>query len=331
MRLCGLGGYYDLATHVCNYWRCDDVIQLRQGDAATDDDGVDTLWQTYDDLKRRMQPDADYHQSPQSPSLVARRLHERIACWTSPSYGSMLIPPSQYGHIPNGMFQQYDKLCVLKLSACAFSFKAPPFLCCHSLRFLWLDHCREESGTDGVGNEEDIQRCFQRLWVLDVRYSSSEFLSAKMMHFMTELRELNVMGQYIGETDMGALQEQLPNICKLRVTKSEARGSIQFSGKDKMELLDFSGNICYYKSRLSVESSCSNLETVIIEGSPSLKEISLKGCAKLKRLLLSELFPQLCSLDITGTAVKTLDLGAVTAPELDELFLLDCGELRAIL
>ncbi|KAG2556159.1 uncharacterized protein LOC120686909 [Panicum virgatum] len=98
-----------------------------------------------------------------------------------------------------------------------------------------------------------------------------------------------------------------------------------------MELLDFSGNICYYKSRLSVESSCSNLETVIIEGSPSLKEISLKGCAKLKRLLLSELFPQLCSLDITGTAVKTLDLGAVTAPELDELFLLDCGELRAIL
>ncbi|KAG2556158.1 hypothetical protein PVAP13_8NG063200 [Panicum virgatum] len=216
MRLCGMGGYYDLATHVCNYWRCDDVIQLRQGDAATDDDGVDTLWQTYDDLKRRMQLDADYHQSPQSPSLVARRLHERIACWTSPSYGSMLIPPSQYGHIPNGMFQQYDKLCVLKLSACAFSFKAPPFLCCHSLQFLWLDHCREESGTDGVGNEEDIQRCFQRLWVLDVRYSSSEFLSAKMMHFMTELRELNVMGQYIGETDMGALQEQLPNICKLR-------------------------------------------------------------------------------------------------------------------
>jgi hypothetical protein len=43
------------------------------------------------------------------------------------------------------------------------------------------------------------------------------------------------------------------------------------------------------------------------------------------------LFPQLRSLDITGTAVKTLNLGAVTAPELDKLFLIDCGELRAIL
>jgi hypothetical protein len=104
--------------------------------------------------------------------------------------------------------------------------------------------------------------------VLDVRYSSSEFLSAKMMHFMTELRELNVMGQH---TSTGELQEQLRNICKLRVAKSEARGSIQFSGKDKMELLDFSGNSGYYTYRLSVESSCSSLETVIIDGSPSLK------------------------------------------------------------
>jgi hypothetical protein len=116
------------------------------------------------------------------------------------------------------MFQQYDKLCVLKLSACRFSLSSPPFLCCNSLRFLWLDRCQEESSStdDGAANEEDIRRCFKNLWVLDVRYSSSKFLSQKMMDFMSELRELHVMGQE--EFDMDMLLGRLHNIRKLRVT-----------------------------------------------------------------------------------------------------------------
>ncbi|KAJ1274737.1 hypothetical protein BS78_05G084100 [Paspalum vaginatum] len=238
------------------------------------------------------------------------------------------------------MLQPFDGLCVLKLSACILSFASPPFLCCRSLRFLWLDHCRYESSKDdAAGNEEDIRRCFQRLWVLDVRYSSPSFLSTKMMDFMTQLRELGVMGQDI--QDMAALQERLHNIRKLRVTKSRVtassrrryrdddKGTILFSGKDKMELLDFSESNSVMS--LYVVSSCSRLETVIIDGSPSLENISLKGCAKLKNLLFSGLFPQLLSLDISGTAVKTLDLSAVAAPKLDELFLLDCGKLYVIL
>jgi hypothetical protein len=78
-----------------------------------------------------MQLDADCYQSPHLPSPVARRLHERLAYWASATYGSTLIPDP--GLISDGMFQQYGKLCVLKLSACTFSFKAPPFLCCHCL------------------------------------------------------------------------------------------------------------------------------------------------------------------------------------------------------
>ncbi|WVZ53944.1 hypothetical protein U9M48_004828 [Paspalum notatum var. saurae] len=57
----------------------------------------------------------------------------------------------------------------------------------------------------------------------------------------------------------------------------------------------------------------------------------MEGCARLKNLLLSGSFWNLYSLDLTGTAVETLDLSAVTAPTLDELFLLGCEKLCAIL
>jgi hypothetical protein len=66
-----------------------------------------------------------------------------------------------------------------------------------------------------------------------------------------------------------------------------------------MEHLELSENGGSMKS-LSVESStCSSLETVIIDGCVSLEEISSKGWAKPKNLLLSRSFPVLCSLDLS--------------------------------
>ncbi|CAD6254552.1 unnamed protein product [Miscanthus lutarioriparius] len=307
VKLCRMGSHlmdYDLATHSCNYWKCDDVIQLQHGtDDDDDDDG--RVWLSYDALQHEMILDVDYYQSPSFPSPVSR-LPEQISYWTSPTCGFMLIP-DQNGRIPKGMFQQYDTLRVLKLSACMFSCTSPPFLCCHSLRFLWLDHCREESSStdgDGVAGNEDIP---------------------------------SVLPRAVGAgRALLKLKGRLQNIRKLRVTKSHATASYYtdmgglFSGKDKMELLDFSANSGHMTSFPAV-SSCNSLETVIINGSTSLKEVSLKGCATLKNLLLSGLFQQLYSLDITGTAVKTLDLSAVEAPMLDQLFLLGCGKLYAIL
>nr|CAB3452142.1 unnamed protein product [Digitaria exilis] len=92
----------------------------------------------------------------------------------------------------------WDKLRVLKLSRCTFNFQSPPFICCHSLRFLWLDHCQgTQTSTDrGARKEEDVRRCFQRLWVLD---------------------GANVIGAQ--HWDMGQLQGRLPNIRKLRTVK----------------------------------------------------------------------------------------------------------------
>ncbi|CAL4989228.1 unnamed protein product [Urochloa decumbens] len=328
---------YDLATHGCNYWKCDGTIELNLGGDVGTDEGADRLWLSCDALQCEMRMDEDCFQNPYVPSLMARGLSERRAYWTSPTYGFMLIP-STIGHIPKGMFQHFDKLCVLKLSECMFSLKSPPFLCCHNLRFLWVDHCRPLGSTDYVvgKEEEDIRQCFQRLWVLDVRRSKSAFLSAKMIDFMTQLRELNVMEEYW--LDMDPLQGRLHNIRRFRVTKSSPVCCTDpedlFSGMGKLELLEFSGNYSSPTKRLSqlsVGSSCSSLETVIIDGSDCLLRISLTGCVKLNNLLFSGPFPSLRSLDITGSAVKTLDLSTVTAPVLDELILLDSGKLCAIL
>ncbi|XP_066342638.1 uncharacterized protein [Miscanthus floridulus] len=340
MNLCGIGSRlvdYDLVNHGCNYWTCDGIIQLQQGDVGTD--GDESLWLYSDALQREMRLDTDY-QNPYVPSPVVKHFPERISYWSSPIYGFTLIPDHhQYRCIPKGMFQQLDKLHVLKISACEFSFTSPPFLYCNNLRFLWLDHCKQgSSSTDEVADEEDLRRCFQRMWVLDVRYPpTSDFLPARMMDFMTQLRELNVVGDsYLG-LDRLLDGRRLRNIRKLRVTDSSIHCRIDrptdlFSGMDKLELLEFSRNrAIFMMDSLSVESSCSSLETVIIDGSFGLHGISLTGCAKLKNLFLSGSFPDLWSLDITGAAVKTLDLSAVTAPQFDRLVLIGCGKLCAIL
>uniref|UniRef100_A0A0A9CNQ2 Disease resistance protein At4g27190-like leucine-rich repeats domain-containing protein n=1 Tax=Arundo donax TaxID=35708 RepID=A0A0A9CNQ2_ARUDO len=325
--------YYDWATHGANYWICDGIIQQGERCIGADDDH-DGLWRTADALQHEMQLDVDYHQY--LPSSHLARFVESKPYWASPTYGFTRIP-ARATH--NGdMFQHYfDKLSVLKLSHCGFTFQSPPFLCCHNLRFLWIDHCEVVGvSPDGAEEEEDIRQCFERLWVLDVRYTCcDQILSARMMDLMTQLRELNVMGAQ--EWDIGQLQGRLHNIRKLRVKYSTIRCSCSeadlFSEMSKMELLDFSGNrTISTMTRLygpGVTSSSSCLETVIVDGYNGLRQISFEGCTKLKNLFLRQWAQVLSTLDISGTAVKTLDL--TTMLYLNELCLLDCEKLCAIL
>lgn len=252
MELCCRGSHsidYDLATHSINYLVCEGILQqlqVQQGERGNDDGTDDGLWRAVDALQGEMRLDADYHQF--SPSTHLARFVESRPYWSSPTHGFTRVPA---GVIPNGdMFQHYsDKLAVLKISRCTFAFQSPPFCHCHSLRFLWLDHCQEDTGmstTGRVGDEEAVLRFFQRLWVLNVRYTHcDQILSAEMMGLMDELRELNVMGCH--GWDMGQLQGRLPNIRKLRITKSILQSScseddLLLLQMNKMELLDFSGN-----------------------------------------------------------------------------------------
>ncbi|CAD6220854.1 unnamed protein product [Miscanthus lutarioriparius] len=328
---------YELDTHITNYWVCDGVIhqQLQQGQR---DDG---LWRAADALQFEMPLDADYHQYLLSPHLA--KFVKSKPFWSSPTCGFTRISDRA---IPNGgMFQHYaDKLSVLKLSGCTFDFQAPPFLCCHSLRFLWLDHCQgTRTNTDVAGKQEDIHRCFQRLWVLDVRYTDcDQILSAQMLALMTQLRELNVIVAH--GWDMGQLQGRLPNIRKLRVKKSyHVRSSCSendlFSEMNKMEHIDFSRNyrtggsspmMSLFGPGVSSNVSCLETVVIIVDGCDVVQQISFRGCTKLNNLLLGGGMG-IHTLDISGTAVKTLDLSTIYIRHLDELYLLDCEKLCAIL
>jgi hypothetical protein len=61
--------------------------------------------------------------------------------WISTTTCGFVLSPSCA--ILDNMFQHSHMLGVLKISRCAFSFSSPPFLCCHSLRFLCLEHCQD--------------------------------------------------------------------------------------------------------------------------------------------------------------------------------------------
>ncbi|TVU01395.1 hypothetical protein EJB05_53164, partial [Eragrostis curvula] len=264
---------YDMSAHACKYWRCDGIIQaLQPGDISTND-GVDKLWLASDAMHREIRLDDDYYQNPNLPSPEERHLQKRMSCWTSPTYGFMLIP-DPHGQIPIGMFLQFNQLRVLKLSNCKFSFTSPPFIWCHNLRFLWLDRCRERSSTTVV-RKEYLHMFLQRLWVLDVRYSNKAFLSKEMMDFMTQLRELNVVGE-----DKQLHFDFMNKVRRLRV-KEFTGPYFKLSRVGKMELFGMSGDFCQPTS-LNIDSN--NLETVIIDGSSNLTGISLTKCAKMKNI-----------------------------------------------
>uniref|UniRef100_A0A8I6Z1Y0 Disease resistance protein At4g27190-like leucine-rich repeats domain-containing protein n=1 Tax=Hordeum vulgare subsp. vulgare TaxID=112509 RepID=A0A8I6Z1Y0_HORVV len=59
-------------------------------------------------------------------------------------------------------------------------------------------------------------------------------------------------------------------------------------------------------------------------------KISLDGCGRLQNLFLRAL-PCLEELDLSGTAIKTLDLLTMDVPKLKKLFLLGCEQLRSLI
>lgn len=61
-----------------------------------------------------------------------------------------------------------------------------------------------------------------------------------------------------------------------------------------------------------------------------MRRISLEGCARLRTVFLHAL-PNLEELDLSSTAIKTLDLGAMDVARLKKLFMLGCEQLRSLL
>ncbi|KAM3391595.1 hypothetical protein ACQJBY_012969 [Aegilops geniculata] len=331
---------YEWTLHAPNFWICDGIIQQSQD--------ILEAWQVAHALQQEMEVcinNLSRHTSKKEDlhtSHMARSTDHR-PYWISTETCGFVLNPGWL--VRNNMFQNPDQISVLKLSRCAFSFSSPPFLCCHCLQFLWLDRCQDLQTCKDSQEEKDTTRswaCFQTLWILDLRYMDwSWILSADMMDLMTQLIELNIMGAK--DWDMSRLRGRLRNIRKLRITKSTCHyyDSSLLSEMEQMEILEFSGNDITSSgtSSLTLCSAArrgSGLQTVIVDGSVGLKKISLQGCDQLKNVLLRGLLVSLEELDLSGTNLQTIDLGAIVLSamrslKLKRLLLLGCQKLRAIL
>ncbi|KAM0923896.1 hypothetical protein ACQ4PT_005211 [Festuca glaucescens] len=210
--------------------------------------------------------------------------------------------------LPVGMFHhsQSSKLRVLHLSQCTFSFASPPFLCCNQLRFLLLDHCTNTTDMEHPSTE-DIS-CFQKLWVLDLRYTDWYWLlSEEVKSLMAGLRELNVEGVKFGS--ISDLCGGRPNLVILQVTASpvpaedkDANNQAPFSNMSSANSLERSSFI----NDVPPSSLESFIFTCKAATSAKISSISFRGCSQLKSILLRGDLGSLEELDLTGTAVKTL-------------------------
>lgn len=324
-------GNIDWDTHASNYWVCDGIIQGSSSSEAW-------AWKVGDALQRNMQLDwirSYMHRSISSSAIEMQMQHylprPPVICCTSkiisvPAEATSFFLQPKYEddttiQLPASMFKHSaSNLRVLHLSRCTFRFASPPFLCCSNLRFLLLHHCKDDgtSITPTEGKELDDQSgawraCFEKLRVMDLSYTQwCWLLSERMMNIMANLRELNAKG--IKNLSTSHLRG-CGSLVKLRVEDGSVDGQ-----------------------RLVLENSVALEQAVLTNDAKDegatvdrICNISFRGCAQLRSILLRGLFCCLHELDLSCTSVETLDLRKVQAQRLKRLILLGCQKLRAIL
>lgn len=360
---------YNWATHASNYWVCDGIIQGGQSDKA---------WKVAASLHQQMRledysPDRKPHFDDKLEAPPNRWVSE-VAKGPTYSYDRNVHPESTSFFLtswrdrldePSNMFQQSKNLCVLKLYQCTFSFYSPPFSCCRSLRFLGLDHCKDQ------GHEQKQKRpameFFHSLWVLDICYTDwgpgiSEEITEQMV---SNIREVHIKKGRIWRHNLA--WRELKNLHKLLVIEPtspwETGKKDEFTDMLKLELLDLSKNSTMQilpslsgatGLKILVLDGCVGLDHVDHEELPPLLEsfsldardkegdvnkeaaiarISLVGCARLVNFRLGGSLPKLAELDISATAVEILNLQnpVVQVPSLQQIILLRCLQLKTIL
>ncbi|XP_045087012.1 uncharacterized protein [Aegilops tauschii subsp. strangulata] len=390
--------WVDIAS---NYWICDGILAkditldtsaaLHREITWKCDDNVLTMFKQHFKLPfLTVKEDDVYEEGPYRWISVTSKDREMLGMKTLPAETSSFflefVMSDQPTMLPNGLFEHSSNLGALTLRCCAFSFASPPFLKCHNLRFLGLDHCTDDKTGEGEDHTEWV--CLHSLWVLDLRYTHwNEILSPAKMDLMDNLMELSIEGVWCWQYTT-CLQGRLLNLQRLRVIKptrgpdisTDASNSLM--DKAKLEILDLSGNneMEILPNSLSKASSlqvlildgCNDLKNVLVpDGLPqslksfsfdgcgpafrrapivelppkqerpstpatkegaSVSNISLKGCSQLAHMFVRGL-PNLVELDLSGTAIRTLDFSTMVleVPMLKRLFLLGCEHLRAII
>uniref|UniRef100_A0ACD5WKA2 Uncharacterized protein n=1 Tax=Avena sativa TaxID=4498 RepID=A0ACD5WKA2_AVESA len=351
---------YNWATHASNYWVCDGLIQGAQSDEA---------WEVATALQQQICMD-DYSsntlpyfgselQTPPNRWILfwdKCNVHGRTKVSTAavhPESTSFFLAAATSGSdpplrlLPNDMFHQSDKLGVLKLCGCTFSFSSPPFCCCRNLRFLGLDGCKDQRVEQTDTQVRPTMEFFNSLWVLDICNTDWELdLSPEIIQQMAvNIREVHIKtGRF---WHMAFAWRQLQNLRKLRVIDPTC--SWEMGGKDEFTV--FPSLPASNSLKTLVLDGCVGLQHV--EGLPlslesfsldagsrkndykkaKISRISMAGCAILSHFTLYGSLPNLEELDLSGTQLKMLDLRTevVQIPCLQRVMLLGCEKLRVVL
>ncbi|CAM0150553.1 unnamed protein product [Urochloa decumbens] len=385
----------DWAPHAPNFWICDGIIQegdrTREisnalgseigfgGDDSLLDEVFDRMMQclrTYYLVVKGEDDDKidKYEERPyrwifvtSKKKIVQDNMKNILARATSIflAFSRTIGTPS----LPNALFKQCSKVRVLILSCCAFSFESPPFLHCHTLRFLGLYHCTDDDATEPQGGVCTTKCAFLKsLWAITLYYTDwAEILSKEHLELMENLMELDIEGVRWSQWTGHQLQKRLSCLQRLRIIRSMFDKAETSSGdlrdtflmdNTNLEMLDLSGcdaledvvlsnnyrlrsfSLVSYGPTSHLTSSFEvSPETSHPEQPPDVQRkrsakttiVSLKGCTRLDKLLLHGL-PNLVELDLSGCPIKVLDFETmmVDVPRLKRLFLLGCERLRAI-
>jgi len=272
---------YNWATHASNYWVCDGIIG-QQGQLE------DESWEVSAALHNQVQR-MEFSSRP-----VKFTGHEHINVWKSVTYTSdtgekenltmlsqnltsffLVFNDKIDKTLPHEMFQQSERLHVLKLSGCKFSFYLPPFRCCHSLRFLGLDHCEDQGREEGGKQGRPIMEAFENLWVLDISHTDWKF---DLSQDLTEQKASNIREVHIKKGRIWCRHlawRRLQNLRKLRVIEPtsswETGKEDEFTNMEKLELLGLSGNSTIQV--LPSLSSTTSLRTLVLDGCVGLDHV----------------------------------------------------------
>ncbi|CAL5068530.1 unnamed protein product [Urochloa decumbens] len=374
------------STHAPSFWVCDGIIQ---GDRA---------WEISTALHYEISFECDDHsldgvfkklkQDPETPLFVAEEggsdVWWRRVCWvyitknnkkktvhkdtqTILAMASSIFIKFEienfHWELPNDYFKWYNNLAVLVLTHCSFSFVSPPFMHCHTLRFLGLEHCIDDNSIELQGEGSATKWAFLgNLWVISLYYTDwVEILFEEKIEFMANLMELNIEGVRWPWWTCHQLQKRLPCLQRLRIIrpmyKAEATSTdtgdsfvmintsletLDLSGCDGMEYVELSNNSLlrsfnfdgYWPTSHQTSTGVPHAEIshhADKNGVAKTSMVSLAGCTRLENLFLRGL-PNLEELDLSGCAIKVLDFGSMVldVPRLKRLFLLGCEHIRAI-
>ncbi|VAH24156.1 unnamed protein product [Triticum turgidum subsp. durum] len=161
---------YNWATNSSNYWVCDGIIQGGDGDEAWEAAAALHQHINIDDYSANALPSFGHKlKAPPKRWLMSKEssvVHPESTSFFLAAVASGSDPPLR--PLPNGLFHLSDKLCVIKLCRCTFSFSLPPFCGCRSLRFLGLDSCKNQQVLEEGKQDRPPMKFFQSLWVLSI-------------------------------------------------------------------------------------------------------------------------------------------------------------------